>query len=450
VNYFSASPADEQAMLADIGVASLRELIDGAIPPALQLQRDLNLAPGSSEIELRREFGAMAAANAHAGTHVSFLGGGIYDRYIPAALPHLLFRSEFYTAYTPYQAEVAQGTLMAIFEFQTIVCELTGLPAANASMYDGGTAAAEAALLARGVNGRDVVLASPGIHPHYRQIIDTYGRSAGLRVELLPEKDGVTDVSKVTAELLAKACCVLMPQPNVYGLLEPMEEVFARAEGSGALRVAVVDPIAANLLKTAGECGADLAVGEAQALGVGQNLGGPVVGFMAARMEHVRRLPGRITGITRDSRGKRGYVLTLQTREQHIRRARATSNICTNETLIATAATIYCCLLGRTGLREVAEQSAHKAHYAAGRAAAAGAPLRYPGPFVQEFVLKTAAPAAAVVRDALKDGFLAGVALSQWDPARTHELLVAVTEKRTREDIDRWAEGLSRWGRGRS
>ncbi|MBI5838318.1 MAG: aminomethyl-transferring glycine dehydrogenase subunit GcvPA [Candidatus Eisenbacteria bacterium] len=437
-------------MLADIGVASLDRLIDDAIPPALQLKRPLALPPGSSELELRREFGAMAAANAHAGTHVSFLGGGIYERYIPAALPHLLFRSEFYTAYTPYQAEVAQGTLMAIFEFQTIMCELTGLPVANASLYDGGTACAEAALLSRGVNGRGLVLASPGIHPHHRQIIETYGRSAGLKVELLPEKDGVTDVTRLDPAALSKACCVLVPQPNVYGLVEPLEEIFAAARGTGALKVAVVDPVMANVLRSAGDCGADLAVGEAQALGVGQNLGGPVVGFMASTMEHVRRLPGRIAGVTRDTRGRRGFVLTLQTREQHIRRARATSNICTNETLIATAATIYCCLLGRTGLREVAEHSAHKAHYAAERAAASGAArLRYPGPFVQEFVLTTQAPADALVADALADGVLAGIPLSRWDATRTHELLVAVTETRTREDIDRWASGLAKWGRGR-
>ena len=448
MNYFSHNAGEEAAMLADIGVKDIQELLDQAIPREIQLKGELDLAPGSSEIEIRRELGAMARRNASSETHVSFLGAGIYDRYVPAALPRLIFRSEFYTAYTPYQPEVAQGTLMAIFEFQSMICELTGLDVANASLYDGGTAMAEAAMLAHGVNQRNLVLCSPGVHPHYRAIIDTYGRSSGLRTQLLPEKDGVTDVSKIRREDLEQGCCVIVPQPNVYGLVEPLEEVFQAAEGTGALKVAVVEPISSTILKTAAACGADIAVGEAQALGVPQTFAGPIVGFMAAKKEWIRRLPGRISAMTQDSRGKRGFVLTLQTREQHIRRAKATSNICTNETLLAHAATIYCALMGRTGLREVAEQSLHKAHYAADRAVASGAAtLRYPGPFVQEFVLRTEANAAAICSAAIKEGYLAGVPLSRWDSSRTNELLVAVTEKRSRAEIDNWAEGLKRWGR---
>ncbi len=448
MNYFSHNAVDERAMLADIGVRDLQQLLDQALPRELQLEGELDVPTGSSELELRREFGAMADRNAHSGTHASFLGAGIYDRYVPSALPHILFRSEFYTAYTPYQAEVAQGTLTVIFEFQSMICELTGLDVANASMYDGGTAVAEAAMLARGINGRNSVLVAAGLHPNYLEILRTYGRTTGLVVETLPARDGITDVAALDPESFRRAAAVIVPQPNVYGLVEPLAEIFSAAKDSGAVRVAVPELITANLLKSVGECGADVAAGEAQTLGVPQYLGGPVVGFMAARMEHVRRLPGRIAGVTRDSQGRRGLVLTLQTREQHIRRAKATSNICTNETLIATAATIYCSLLGRTGLREVAEQSFHKAHYAARRAVECGRTLRYPGPFVQEFVVNTPSPAEAVVRDALREGFLAGIPLSRWDPARTHELLVAVTEKRTREEIDRWAEGLGRWGSG--
>jgi glycine dehydrogenase subunit 1 len=426
-------------MLAAIGVSSIDELFR-SIPPKLLHRQLLDLPPAHSEDRLVRELGALAAANADTERMASFLGAGIYDHYVPAAVRALATRSEFATAYTPYQPEVSQGTLAAIFEFQTLICELTGMDVANASMYDGGSALAEAVLLAAGAKRRERVLFLGGVHPFHAEVTRTYAAAAGLTFETVPAPGGTTPVALLAARMGADVAAVVVQHPNVFGCLEDVGRLAEATHGAGALLIASVDPISLGVLAPPGEYGADLAVGEGQSLGTFANYGGPVLGFFAAKAEHLRRLPGRLVAETVDRDGRRGYVLTLQTREQHIRRERATSNICTNTGLVALMATIGLSLLGRKGIREVAEQCLKKAHFAARVLERAGAPRLHQEPFFREFAVRVPGPGAAVdaaVERGLGRGILAGVPLKRLDPSFEDGLLVAVTERRTRAEIER-------------
>ncbi|HEY8394998.1 MAG TPA: aminomethyl-transferring glycine dehydrogenase subunit GcvPA [Thermaerobacter sp.] len=438
ISYIPHTDADRRAMMAAIGISSIDELF-ADIPEEVRLRRPLRLPPALSEPELVAHLEELAAANPASGM-VCFLGGGVYDHFIPSVVPYLAGRGEFATAYTPYQPEVSQGTLRAIFEFQTMIAELTGLDVANASMYDGATALTEAALMAVNVARRERVVVLGTVHPEYRQVLATYAEGQRLPVTTVAVDGrlGTTDMADLERALEGEdVACVLVQQPNFYGCLEPVHEIAARVKARGALLVVSTDPISLGLLEAPGRYGADIVVGDGQALGLPMAFGGPHFGFFACRAEHVRRMPGRIVGQTVDREGRTGYVLTLQTREQHIRRDRATSNICTNHSLMALAGTVYLAALGPRGLRRVAELCLQKAHYLAERIAGLpGFDLVFEAPFFKEFVIRCDRPGfdpAAVAREA---GYLVGPDLGRWEAGRRGQLLVAVTEQRTRRELD--------------
>jgi glycine dehydrogenase subunit 1 len=439
----------DEAMLAEIGVGSFDELI-AQVPPRLRLAEPLALAAPLAESELRRLYSDLSRKNYDPANTPSFLGGGLYDHVIPAAIEALTWRSEFYTAYTPYQPEVAQGTLAAIFEFQTMICELTGMDVANASMYDGASAAAEALLLARSVNRGGRALLAPGVSPRVRGVIATHLEGAGVTLETLPEEDGRIDVAALPQVLRAgpPACALLVQQPNFFGLLEPLDrlpEALGGAAGERPHLVVSADPLSLGILAPPGRWGADTVVGDLQPLGIPAQFGGPTGGYFATRAAHVRRLPGRLVAEARDAGGRRGFTLTLQTREQHIRREKATSNICTNSALLALRATIYLALVGPGGIREVARQCYARAHHARARLAALpGVRASHAGPFFREFAIDLGQPAEALVAGIhARHGILAGIPLGRFYPGRANELLVAVTEKRTRADIEALAAAVA-------
>jgi glycine dehydrogenase subunit 1 len=441
VSYVGRSEAERRQMLDVLGVERFESLLR-EIPPAARLSRPLALGEPRSEVEQRRELKALASANAAAAGLPSFLGGGMYDHYIPASVFRLITRSEFLTAYTPYQPEVAQGTLTAIFEFQSMIAELFALDVANASLYDGASALAEACLVARAHTGRTGIVVAGALHPHAARVLTTVLGPQAVRA--LPLAGGVArEVPKRFEEDVA---AVVVPYPNFFGLVdEAVPALAAAAHAGGALVVASVDPIAMARLTPPGEWGADLCVAEGQPLGVPASFGGPALGLFAARRSLLRRLPGRLVGETVDGAGRRGFVLTLQTREQHIRREKATSNICTNQGLMALAATIHLALLGKQGLTEVADLCFHNTHYAARLAAErAGLGPAYAAPFFREFVLELPLPARRACRAGLERGLLVGVDLGRLDAAWERHLLVAVTEKRTRPEIEAWADVLAR------
>ncbi|HEY6866312.1 MAG TPA: aminomethyl-transferring glycine dehydrogenase subunit GcvPA [Candidatus Eisenbacteria bacterium] len=453
MSFVGLTRAEERAMLERIGVERFEELLE-AVPREVLLAKPLPVAGPLSEIELRRRFEAWSREN-DADRAVSFMGGGIYDHYIPAAVNAIAMRSEFATAYTPYQPEVAQGTLTAIFEFQSMIAELTGMEVANASLYDGATAAVEAALLARHHTGRSRVVASAAIHPTTLEVLRTYLGAEG--VTTVAARGGVTGSEELAAALGPDVACVLYAHPNVFGMLERPEAVHRAAHDAGALAVALCDPIALALLEPPGapgpdgEPGADVVAGEGQCLGNPPSFGGPALGFFACRQALVRRMPGRLAAQTVDRHGRRGFVLTLQTREQHIRREKATSNICTNQGLLALRATVHMGLLGREGMREVAELCVQKTHHAARLAAAIpGYRLPFAGAFLREFVLECPVDAARVVEAGRAAGILPGVDLGRLGLGPEGEwrrrLLVAVTEQRSAAEIERWAGVLERAG----
>ncbi len=446
MSYVGRSPDEQRRMLDAIGVGSVDALLE-AVPKSARLERPLAVPAAESEIELRQRFGAWARRNA-ADHAVSFLGGGLYDHYVPSAVPVLAMRSEFATAYTPYQPEVAQGTLTAIFEFQSMIAELTGCEVANASMYDGATATVEAVLMARAHTGRARVVVAGALHPNYRAVLRTY--LDGHDVVDVADRGGRCAPEDLAAALAgAETACVVYQHPNFFGLLESPQALHTLAHEHGALAIAVCDPVALALLEPPGRgpvaTSADIVVGEGQPLGNAPSFGGPLLGLFACRASLVRRMPGRIAALTVDAAGRRGVVLTLQTREQHIRREKATSNICTNQGLLALRATIHLGLLGRDGMREVAERCVQKTHHAARLAAAVpGYRLAHGGAFFREFVLECPVDAAQVIAAGLEDGLLAGVDLGQFRPEWRRWLLVAVTEQRTAGEIDRWAAALRR------
>jgi glycine dehydrogenase subunit 1 len=425
-------------MLAAIGVGSFEDLLE-AIPAEVRLREPLGSPGPWSEIESRARFGAWARENA-ADRAVSFMGGGVYDHYVPAAVNALAMRSEFATAYTPYQPEVAQGTLTAIYEFQSMMVELTGMDVANASLYDGATAVVEAALLARHATGRRRVLAPGTLHPHYLEVLRTYH---GDDLTVLPASQGRIAADELRRALAPDVACVAYAHPNFFGLLEDPAALDAAAHESGALAIACCDPIALALLEPPGAlpggARADMVVGEAQCFGNPPSFGGPLLGYFTCTQALVRRVPGRIAGETVDRHGRRGFVLTLQTREQHIRREKATSNICTNQGLLALRATIHLGLLGRDGVRDVAERCVQMTHQACEQALRVpGYRRAHEGTFFREFVLECPVDAAEVFRVGHARGVLPGVDLGQFRPEWKRWLLVAATEQRSADDLERW------------
>src|SRR5258706_9166408 len=444
MRYISNTPAQQKEMVALIGASSIEDLLV-RIPAKARLSRPLNLPGAMAEPDLVRHLQRLAARNAGADDYACFLGAGSYDHAIPSPINHLISRGEFFTAYTPYQPEASQGTLRSIFEYQTMMAELTGMDVANASIYDGASSLAEAALMAHATTDRNEVVLSRSVHPLYKRVTATYCEGPGIRLRDVAAPDGVTDLEAAKKVVSAKTAALVIQTPNFYGCLEDVAAAAEIAHAAGALLVVVADPVNLGVLEAPGNLGADIVVGEGQGIGVPMSFGGPNLGVFAAKKDLVRRMPGRLVGATVDIDGARGFVLTLQTREQHIRRAKATSNICTNVALCALMATVYLATLGRRGLVRVGELSTAKAHYAAERLTRVpGVSLRFAAPFFKEFVLKLPKPPERVVTRLAKQGFLAGVPLKTFDRALADCLLVAVTEKRTKAEIDAFAAALEK------
>ncbi len=441
--YILNTPDDQRAMLAQVGVTSVEELFR-QVPDAVRLRRPLNVPPALSEMALTQHVQALAAKNHPADTTVCFLGGGSYDHFIPAVVDAIAGRSEYYTAYTPYQAEASQGSLQAFFEFQTLVCQLTGLDVANASLYEGGSAVAEAVIMAMNVNPkRHKVLVAQSVHPEYRRVLSTYLADLDVQWQTLPTPDGFLDPDDLKGAVDDDTVCVVAQHPNFFGCLEEPQALADVAHARGALFVVSYYPISLGLLKRPGQYGADIAVAEGQCLGTPMSYGGPVLGLMACREEFVRKMPGRLVGQTTDRNGKRCWVLTLQTREQHIRREKATSNICTNQGLLALRAAVYLAALGPQGLRETAELCLRKAHYAADQLTTkAGLRLPFGRPFFNEFTLAAAVDVPGLLRRLLARGYHAGLGLGTWYPQWQDCFSVAVTEKRSRAEIDGLASAI--------
>jgi glycine cleavage system P protein (glycine dehydrogenase) subunit 1 len=440
LRYLSLTDDDRDAMLAEIGVSSVEGLF-ADVPAGVRLGRPLALEPALSEPELAAHLAELAARNVPASEEISFLGAGMYDHYVPAVVDLVMSRGEFLTAYTPYQPEMSQGVLQAIFEYQTAICELTGLDVSNASGYDGTTVAADACYVARHATGRSTVVVAEAIHPQVRQVVKTYAPGFGLEVVEVPQRGGVTDPDEV-AGAAREAACVLFQHPNFFGCLEPAPDLAAAANDAGALAIAHVDPLSLGVLEAPGRYGCAMAVGEGQGAGNPLAFGGPHYGFLAARADLIRRMPGRIVGETTDADGKRGYVLTLQTREQHIRREKATSNMTTNQTLLALAGLAYLSWLGPQGLEEVGELCLGLAEHAKSRL---DLPLLFSEQATfKEFAVRVGRNAEEVVREARAHGVHPGYPLRRDYPDMDDALLVCVTEKRTTEEIDRLAEVLGR------
>jgi glycine dehydrogenase subunit 1 len=442
VSFLSLTEQDREQMLETIGVDSIDELFE-QIPVGVRLGRALELEPALSEPELVVHLTELAASNIDTGREVSFLGAGIYDHYVPAVVDAVLARGEFLTAYTPYQPEMSQGVLQAIFEYQTAICELTGMDVSNASGYDGTTVAADACYLARQATGRSRVVLTEALNPQVRQVVKTYAPGFGLDVVEVPHRDGTTDPDELRAAA-GEAACVIFQQPNFFGCLEPAPDLAAAANDAGALPVAHVDPVSLGVLEAPGAYGCALAIGEGQSSGNYQSYGGPHYGFLAARSEFIRRMPGRISGETVDSEGKRGFVLTLQTREQHIRREKATSNITTNQTLLALAGLVHLSWLGPQGLRELGETCLALSRYAKERLSDGGLELVFPEKATfKEFAVRVGRPAKDAIRDGRATGIHPGYALGRDYAGLDDALLVAVTEKRTTAEIDSLVEVLA-------
>jgi len=438
MRYIPNTPEDRKLMLDAIGAADFGELVAG-IPESLRLDGPLNLPPALDEMALMAELHRLADMDADTAHHACFLGAGAYDHFIPSVVGHLASRSEFLTAYTPYQAEVSQGTLQATFEFQSMVCELTEMDAANASMYDGASSMAEAAMMAQRVTKRTEAVVSTAVHPNYRRVMRTYMSGLKSPVVEVPydEISGATDLAALAEDITDDTACVIIQYPNFFGCIEDLATAADIAHKRGALLVAVIDPIALGLLKSPGELGADIVVAEGQPLGKGMSFGGPYLGLFACRGEHIRQMPGRVVGETTDLHGKRGYVLTLQAREQHIKRERATSNICTNEAHVALVAAIYMAAMGRHGIGKVAELCVRKSHYAMEELKKRpGVTPAFTAPFFKEFAVSLDREPGEVNRALLEKKIIGGLDLGAYYPELAGRMLIAVTEKRTRAEID--------------
>jgi len=444
--YIPNSEDDVRKMLETIGVSGVDELFS-TIPDSLRLSAPLDLPPPLPEPELIRHLNDLAASNAPG--CISFMGGGVYNHFIPPVIWSIAMRPEFATAYTPYQAEVAQGTLQAIYEFQTHLCRLTGMDVANASMYDGATAVAEAAILAVNHTGRKKIVISGTVNPLYREVVKSALSGRELSVETIPPEAEAANGDRWREYVDDKAACLVMSQPNFFGHLEDLQAGEKAIHDAGGLFVMVFDPISLGILKTPAEYNADIAVGEGQSLGIPRSFGGPLLGLFTAKKEFVRKIPGRLVARTEDAEGKTGFVLTLQTREQHIRRDKGSSNICTSEALCATAAAIYMSLMGREGIPRVARLSTERAHYLAEKIAAIdGYSLWSTRPFFKEFVIETPMPPRQILTEAAKAGIKAGIDLGRYFPEMDRHLLVAVTEMVSFNDCDLFAETLARIATG--
>ncbi len=442
--YIPNTNADREEMLKAIGVSSFEELLKN-IPQELRLRENINIPARLSEFEVFNEIKKLENNNKPTSGQISFLGGGSYDHYIPSAIASITGRSEFYTAYTPYQAEVSQGTLQAIFEYQTMVCRLTGMDIANASMYDGGSALAEAALLATDFTGRNEIIIAGKIHPDYLNIIRTYCEGQDIIITEVTSSRGAIIPEKLKSSVSEKTAAVIIQHPNFYGCLEDADEVGKIAKSAGALFIVTVDPISLGILAPPNDFGADIVIAEGQVFGVPQSFGGPYLGIFAAKEYLLRKIPGRISGITVDADGERGFVLTVQTREQHIRRDKATSNICTNQALVMLTATVYLSLLGKQGLHEVANLCLQKSHYLADKLSGIdGVHLKFNCAYFREFVIETPKPSHQVLKYMSDKGILAGIPLSKFDP-KDNGILVAVTEKRTKAEMDLFVEELRKF-----
>ena len=443
MRYTQLTESQVKQALGVIGVDSVDALF-ATIPPKLRLQTELDLPSGLSELELLDDTGALASRNRNCDELVCFLGGGAYDHFVPTLIDAIAAQTEFLTGYTPYQAEASQGILQLFYEFQTMICLLTGMEVANASLYEAASAAAEAILMAASITKRRQVIVAESVHADTRQVLGTYARSQDIDIVTVPVPEGVVDERALSAALSESTAAVLVQSPNFFGCLERLDRIVRAAHGRGALAVVSADPIASGLLKPPGAFDVDIVVGEGQALGVPLQYGGPYLGLLAGREKFLRRMPGRLVGATRDLNGRRGFCLVLQTREQHIKRERATSNICTNQGLLAVRAAVYMAAMGRRGIAEVASQCFDKAHYAAKQIAKLdGYELRFSAPFFKEFVVRTSRGVSAALAACRDRGILGGVPLHRFDDKLSDCFLVAVTEKRTKAQIDDLAAALA-------
>ncbi len=444
MDYIPNTECDKEKMLKEMGIPSLEALLDG-IPKTLR-NFSLPLPDGLSEPQVLKALKNLSEKNENTDKYISFLGAGAYEHYIPSVVDHLASRSEFYTCYTPYQPEVSQGTLQVIYEFQTLMCELTAMDAANSSMYDGSTALTEAALLSIRLKENNKIICSRAIHPEYRQVLKTYLKGLHTEIIEIDTSDGVTDINQLETVIDNNTAAVLIQNPNFFGCIEDMETISHIVHKHDTLFIACVNPISLGILKSPGEYNADIAVGEAQVLGNYLNYGGPYLGFFAVKKELVRKMPGRITGETMDSNGKRCFVLTLQAREQHIRREKATSNICTNQALLALRACIYLCALGKKGMSELANLNIQKSHYAYERLCTLNIfePV-FHQPFFHEFVLKAKGNLhiGRINKYLLTKGFIGGLEISGFYPGLDNSMLLSVTETKTKESIDHFVAELA-------
>ena len=442
MDFLPHTPEDDAQMLEAIGLQSFDDLFE-AVPGAVRLAHDLDVGPALDEITLLAHLSELAARSRGAAQLACFAGGGAYDHYVPAAVRALASRAEFATSYTPYQPELSQGVLQAIFEFQSAICEIFGMEVANASLYDGASAMVEAANLAARVTRRERVIVGATVHPHYVDVLRTCTSGLGFDISIAPYgPDGTIDWATVDAR---DAAAVVTAYPNVFGRLEDVASAAEVARSNGALTVVVADPTAMGVLASPGSLGADVVVGEGQGIGNGLNYGGPYVGLFATKLEFVRQVPGRIAGETLDADGRRAFVLTLQAREQHIRRAKATSNVCTNQTLMAIAAAIHLAWLGPKGLEHLGEVCVRNTAFAAQRLGAIpGCDIAFDGPRFKELVLKTPMDGRKLARGLAERGYLAGPGLGRWFPELNEHLLIAVTERRTEDDIVGLAEAIEK------
>ncbi|MCT9854379.1 aminomethyl-transferring glycine dehydrogenase subunit GcvPA [Priestia megaterium] len=439
--YLPMTEQDQQQMLAAIGVSSVDDLFSD-IPQRVRFQGEYNIKKAASEPQLLKELNSMAAKNAHLKDYASFLGAGVYDHYMPVIVDHVISRSEFYTAYTPYQPEISQGELQAIFEFQTMICELTGMDVANSSMYDGGTALAEAAMLSAGQTKKKKVLVSAAVHPESKDVLKTYAKGQYIEVVEIPAADGVTDMIALEKEMGSDVAAVIVQYPNFYGQIEPLKEIEEITHQEKCMFVVSSNPLSLGLLTPPGEFGADIVIGDAQPFGIPSQFGGPHCGYFATTSKLMRKIPGRLVGQTVDENGKRGFVLTLQAREQHIRRDKATSNICSNQALNALAASVAMTALGKQGVKEMALQNLSKTHYAYEALKAKGINVAFEGPFFNELVVKLPVSVIEANNHLLASKIIGGYDLSRDNQALENHMLLAFTELRTKEEIDQLVNEL--------
>lgn len=441
MNYAPNTKKDKEEMLKTIGVSTLEDLFQD-IPRSLRLKEDMDIPPSMSEYELDRHMRELAEKN-KAKNFVNFIGAGSYDHYVPSVVRHVLNRSEFYTAYTPYQPEVSQAVLQSIYEYQTMICELTGMDAANASMYDGASAAAESVTIASGLTRRKKAFLSKTVNPETILVTKTYAVGHEIEVGEIEMENGVTSLTSLKEKINKDVACLVIQQPNFFGNLEPVDEISAITQEAGVTLIVAVNPLSLGLLRPPSEYGADIVVGEGQVFGNPMAFGGPYLGIMAVKNKYLRRMPGRLVGVSKDGKGRRGFVLTLQTREQHIRRDRATSNICSNQALCALAATVYLSWLGKEGIRDLAAQCLQKAAYLAEKISGLkGYGLAWDTPFFNEFVIDCPVDAETVVETLMDKGILAGYPLGKTCTDFKNKLLIAVTEKRTKKEMDDLVAGL--------